>query len=636
MLVAPITSAYPGLHVLPQELLRFEFRSPRERATWIYGLLRRMLDVPLSARTEWLSQLTTALDEHKQRAEILAAIREFWSHHSYVRVMSEAGLPDEIFLIRELFARAVKRLMPEDEVQGDLYVLLDSLDLKEEDAKWLASLPSALVDRWSEVFRPSLASILASAKLLALRAASVALSRDVVALASDDDITKSAFFHIPALVEKVARQPEEFSEWEQQFENCVKELRALNQRLQEEGTSASLIFRVRLLRALLARIDQVLAVRRPGSDARRFAVAVVHGFASQRRMRGIVSVSIARLARSVVEKTGRLGTHYIARNAPHWRRMGLGAVLAGVITSFTALFKYSISSAIQAPLLVAMGHSVNYALSFLLMQAGGFLLSSKMPAATAASLVDAMDDPSQDHMASLRAISQTQAIVTVGNLLGAIPMSMAVDRIWNAVQGHPFLTQAEGEHGVHMLFPHHSPTIPFAVVTGVLLWLSSLATGWTANYLTLSKMSMAIANSLRIRRRLGAVWTRRLAYWVEHHAPGSIGYITLGFLLGTVPIVIALFGIPMEVRHVTLATASLGYAIDCLMLNGTLTRHDVIYSCLGIVTIGILNISTSFVLSFLLAAKAREVRESKSRRFLREVGRDLLDRPWSFVVPDRD
>jgi len=62
--------------------------------------------------------------------------------------------------------------------------------------------------------------------------------------------------------------------------------------------------------------------------------------------------------------------------------------------------KYSISAKIQAPLLVALGHSLNYAISFLLMQAGGFLLASKMPAATAATLVDAMEDPTKDHMAA--------------------------------------------------------------------------------------------------------------------------------------------------------------------------------------------------------------------------------------------
>ena len=130
----------------------------------------------------------------------------------------------------------------------------------------------------------------------------------------------------------------------------------------------------------------------------------------------------------------------------------MGAVLAGIITSFTALFKCSLAEMIHAPMLLAVAHSLNYVVSFLLMQAGGFLLASKMPAVTAATLVDAMEDPAKDHMASLRAISKTQFIVTISNLIGAIPASIAIDRLLNAVRGHSFLPEEVAEHGIHMCF----------------------------------------------------------------------------------------------------------------------------------------------------------------------------------------
>jgi len=258
-----------------------------------------------------------------------------------------------------------------------------------------------------------------------------------------------------------------------------------------------------------------------------------------------------------------------------------------------------------------------------------------MPAATAATLVDAMEDPAQDHMASLRAISQAQTVVTMGNLLGAIPVSIVIDRIWLGVSGHPFLTQAEAIHGVHSVIPHQSPTIAFAIVTGVLLWLASLATGWVANYVVMSRMESAISHSLRLRRRIGIEREARLADWVAHHAPGSAGYVVLGFLLGTVPVLVTLFGIPLEVRHVTLSAASLGYALDAMWFYGGMARREVISSLLGILLIGILNIATSFALSFLLAVRARDVEAEKARTFLREVGRELLTSPGSFVLPSR-
>jgi site-specific recombinase len=618
------------------DLMALQPDASRDRATWVYGALRFFLDVPVSSRTDRLLQFTAEIDSHPKAREIRDIFREFWSHHSYIRVITEAGLPDEVFLLRELLARALRHLMPVDEVQGDLYVLLDSLNLREEDAQWVASLSDSFVEWWADIFRPTPSSILASCTLLALRATNVALARDFLTLASDEDVTKSSFFELPAVVENVAQHPEEFAQWETRRESCETQLREVTQLLEERGSSASMIFRVRLLRSLLWRIQQVLNLQRNDSDSRKFAVTIVHGFATQRSIGSVFSASTRRLARSVVEKTGRVGKHYIANNAAQWKTMGWGAILAGVITCFTALFKYSISSLIHAPLLVAIGHSLNYTVSFLLMQAGGFLLASKMPAATAATLVDAMEDPEKDHMASLQAISQTQTLVTIGNLMGAILASIAVDRIWHAVTGHPFLTSAEAEHGVHSLYPLQSLTIPFAIVTGVILWVSSLATGWTANYVALARMESAIANSLRIRRRLGAARANAIAHWLKHQAAGSVGYIVLGFLLGSVPIIVTLFGIPLEVRHVTLGAAGLAYAWEALRLQGNLHFSDVAMSFAGIILVGLLNIFTSFVLSFLLAVRARNIGEAKARRFLKEVGLKVVSHPVTFLLPGFD
>ncbi len=624
-----------------EDLVALESLSARERATRLFELLRALLDVPVAARTAALERVTEELERHPERDAIHAELREFWSHHSYVRVISEAGLPDEAFLLRELLARALRHLLPVDEVGGDLYVLMDSLGLKEADARWLGTLPEPLVEVWGNIFRPSRSSVLASCKILALRAANIALSRDLIEFSDDEDITKSSFFHLPAIVEEAVLDAAKLPLWEEQRAACEAQLQTVNRLLAEKGASVDLIFRVRLLRSLLGRIQQVIMLggpdnpAQPGSDARKLSITVVHGFASQRRFGAVLSASTRRLARSVVEKTGRTGQHYIADNAAQWRVMGLGALLAGVITAFTAIGKYSLSAVVHAPLLLAMAHSMNYVVSFLLMQAGGFLLASKMPAATAAALVDAMEDPEKDRMDSLKAISHTQFIVTIANLAGALPVSILVDRIFRAVQGHAFLTPAEAEHGVHMLFPHSSGTIFFAAATGVFLWLSSLATGWTANYVSMHRMDTAIANSLRIRKRLGAKWAAKLAHWAGHHAAGTMGFVVLGFLLGTMPIVFELFGIPLEVRHVTLAAASLGYALDARYLAGGLDWQETLLAFSGIALVGVLNIATSFALSFVLAVRARNIADAHSHRFLREVGRELLANPLAFVFPRR-
>ena len=146
-------------------------------------------------------------------------------------------------------------------------------------------------------------------------------------------------------------------------------------------------------------------------------------------------------------------------------------------------------------------------------------------------------------------------------------------------------------------------------------------------------MESAIAHSLRIRRRLGPARANAIAHWIEHHAAGSTGYIVLGFLLGSVPILFTLFGIPLEVRHVTLGAAALGYAWDAVRLTGELHVSDVELSFTGILVVGLLNIFTSFALSFLLAVRARDIGEAKARRFLKEVAVKLVSHPVTFLLP---
>jgi site-specific recombinase len=146
-------------------------------------------------------------------------------------------------------------------------------------------------------------------------------------------------------------------------------------------------------------------------------------------------------------------------------------------------------------------------------------------------------------------------------------------------------------------------------------------------------MADAIGNSIRIRRRFGAKQAAWLANWAQYHAAGSVGFIVLGILLGAMPIFFELFGIPFEVRHVTLAAAGLGYALDAQYLAGKLSVGEAITAFSGIAFVGILNITTSFVLSFLLAVRARNIGEAQSKHFMREVGRELIANPLAFLLP---
>ena len=66
-----------------------------------------------------------------------------------------------------------------------------------------------------------------------------------------------------------------------------------------------------------------------------------------------------------------------------------------------------------------------------------------------------------------------------------------------------------------------------------------------------------------------------------------------------------------------------------------MTWSDAIWAFSGVAFVGVLNVSTSFALSYLLAARARSVGDSRSHRLLKEVWREVRGNPLAFVFPQR-
>jgi site-specific recombinase len=185
-----------------------------------------------------------------------------------------------------------------------------------------------------------------------------------------------------------------------------------------------------------------------------------------------------------------------------------------------------------------------------------------------------------------------------------------------------------------MLQPLGSPTIIYALITGLFLWIASVVTGMTANWIAHRKLDQGLRKSFRLRRRLGAAAAGRIADLVVRHGPGGCGYIVLGFLLGMVPVVVSLWGVPLEVRHVTLAAASLSYAVDALAIRHHLQAGDAAWAFVGVLVTGVCNIGASFLASYLIALRAREVRGIGTWRLITTVAKEVFRNPRRFVLPD--
>jgi site-specific recombinase len=603
-------------------------------------LLRWLLEASPVASVDGESRRTGRLRRlHSNLVErgLIDTFSEEWNHTSAIRLLAETGLPDRTSFIGEGCLRVVDRVIPRLDPEGDLYALLDRLSLNETDAVWIEGLPEDIRAAWGKLLAPPLEIWVHAARLLAHRAAAVRLSRDLLSLDAAGSDADSPFFNLSRTVRERGehpRDPETRLAWEHCRAECCRALDQAQDRIEDSGVSTDLVFRLELLEAQLDRIAQLLMFVSGDGDGVAFTAELVRGSASQHGLRILLRSTIKRLARRVVEHTGDTGEHYIARDRREWWGMCWSAVGGGALTVGTALSKYGLSALPLAPLLLGLALAFNYTLSFFIMQLLGFSLASKQPAMTASALARALEsgDGQGRDIELVAAITRTQVIATVGNIFAAIPTAILVSAIWIKLRGFGPLSPETALHSLQANHPFHGWALLFAAVTGVLLWLSSLASGWAANWSAYRRLPEALAQSHRIRTFLGHQRAESLGRFVHRNISGFIGYLALGVLLIFVPMAFAFTGIHLEVRHVTLQAASLALASASLWAQGTLPWVEVLWGLLGIALIGIVNFAVSFFLALWTALRARDFSGHNRRRlwwgilkaFNRHPGRFLL------------
>jgi site-specific recombinase len=313
----------------------------------------------------------------------------------------------------------------------------------------------------------------------------------------------------------------------------------------------------------------------------------------------------------------------------------------GVLTCGTAVVKFLVKWGHFAPFFDGLLSSLDYAASFVVMQLIGFTLATKQPSMTAAALAGTIRDragPGQlDELVPLIArIARSQFAAAVGNVSAVIATALAFDLIWQRATGAAFLDPATARATVASFDPLGSGTLPFAAITGVLLWVSSLAAGWFENWMVYRRLPEAIEHH-RIGKRIGRARMARLARFLEREAAGFGGSIALGFLLGMVPAFARFFGLPIDVRHITLSTGSLTLALSSIGIGGTGASWGAVAAgALGIAVIGLCNFGVSFALALIVALRARDVPRGEAKTLPGAVLRHFVRRPLEFFYPPRD
>ena len=449
------------------------------------------------------------------------------------------------------------------------------------------------------------------------------------------------------------------------LEQCRLAADSVHEHLEAHGVSVDLVFAVDQLRERTHRIEALLncvVSTEPAREVTRLLAELVRTADARRSIRTLLSRHYSMLARKVAERSAATGEHYITRTRDEYRHMLVAAVGGGAVLAATTFLKFAILALALAPFWGGFWAGVNYAASFVVVQLLHFTVATKQPAMTAPAMAaqlagigraagdttpaplgatahaatpgDTTTDPNVEAFVDEVAhLIRSQAAGIFGNLAAVVPVVLAVQYGCRAAFGAPLIGRVDAEH-VLASITLLGPTAFFAAFTGILLFASSLIAGWAENWFVWHRLDSAITWNPRIVARLGAARAARWgAYW-RANVSGFAANVSLGMMLGLVPTVAQFFGLPIEVRHVTLSTGQLAAAVGTLGFSVALT--SAFWWCVaGVAATGLLNLGVSFLFAFRVALRSRGIRLADRSRIYRAIRARLWRAPMSFVLPPR-
>ena len=573
-----------------------------------------------------------------------------------VSLIAEAGLHPRESMWSEVIRRIVERVLPPARGDADLSKLVHRLHPDDRYIQGFLDWPDELFERAVRVLTPhddlsawnrQRLDMHQSLRLLGTHIAGVGLSPAFRERCHPYPVDQSPFCLLQQFASELARLDSRaegaplLEALRAEMARCRMELEYMHERMEDLGVSTSLEFDMSTIDRALRRTDCIANVLfADGQHGFREAKELLDDVMRARRedlsLSALVRENAGLLARKIVDRTGKTGEHYIANTRDEYWGMWKAALGGGLLVVATAAIKMKISVAALPPFFEGFLVGTNYAVSFLILQALGLALATKQPSMTAATYAKIVrmthgKERLEKLTEFIRRLTRTQLAAAGGNLLTVTVGAFLFARAWSYWFSRPYLPPSSSAHVYETLNPIASGTGLYAALTGVVLWISALAGGWVENFATYNRLPEAIAEH-PLGWRVGAARMRRVATILERNISGWSTSIVLGYLLGFIPLLGHFFGIPLDVRHVTLSTGTLALAATSLGKDW-LYRGWFIHTLFGIAVIFVLNLGVSFGIASWLASRAYGVRYSDHLQLLKCIVKSFFRAPGRFFYP---
>lgn len=576
---------------------------------------------------------------------------------------TESGIPDGGDFWQELMDRIKHRLLPKRQNRKDFLFVIDRIFYNKNDYKWVESIKRNV---WIEFFELLQFTISATDKVLrehlfdalivlSYQVANSGLEKEIADYISpfttentNPFIVQNQMLH--ELQTQIAENPEDIRQQVNNLKTALYDIQTETDFIKKnQGLRGTSLRQSYALLILGNRIERMLILLDTLDGDGHFDMGrfvdlfkiLVHNQTRKNSVRDFISESSGQIAYQIAEHKGAKGGKYITTTIKEYFGMLGSAMWGGAIICFVCILKNLIEKLHYAYFWQGFWYSVNYSIGFVAIDQTGSTLATKQPAFTANTVASSLDSKKQADKPDLTNLAVTVAKVIrsqtasfVGNLIVVFPGTYLLAWLYELTFHQKI---ASGKAALALLSsqnPFQSLSWLYACNTGVFLFLSGIIAGYVQNKIKYGNVSKRLTLHPAIYKRVGRKGKIRFAKFIEKAAGSIAGSVSLGFFLGMAGPIGKIFGIPFDIRHITISSGNMAIGVYGLGFNQIPTEY-LITVFIGVLGIGFFNFLVSFSLSFTVALRARGIRLSQYPELFSIVASHFFKHPLSFILPSK-
>lgn len=576
-----------------------------------------------------------------------------------VVALTENGIVSSRGLVQELLSKIKHKILPELQTPDNFLFVINKIFCKKSDHIWVEGISK---DLWKQFFEglgiqinltePKLIDQLQqSLQVLSYRITTLGLEKDITHRFENFDDAVFPFLEQNRFVnEYIQLNKSEANEPMQRIllanitealHNCNQSIQWIREQRIVYGTSLAQTYILTRIQQQIDRSFIIVDVLDKDShfNTDRFVEyfkKVVHNENRKNSIKEFLSENTSYLAYQIAEHGGRTGEKFISTTRKEFWRMFQSAIGGGIIISFIGVIKNLLGKIGLVPFWQAFMYSANYSLGFILIQDTGSTLATKQPAYTANNVASSFDvqkvgeEPDLRNLAiTVAKVSRSQLASFAGNLMMVFPLTYILAWLFFRLTG----TMIASGDAAHKLLadqqPFHSLAWLYACFTGFFLFLSGLIAGYVENYVVYGKIAERLRHLSSFKNSFSEKRRYKIIHYIESNLGALVGNIALGFFLGMAGFFGKTFGIPFDIRHITISAANT--AIGFFGLGSAVTMKELWYTIFGVTGIGFLNFAVSFGLAFIVAVKSRGIHLKEYPEFAGILWKYIKKYPKDFV-----